>query len=767
MSDQNTAEESTARPGSAVPSLNELSSAEPGPALVDAWVAANLAQIEAEMARLSLVLQRKILWLRQLWKRDPLQDFREVMISDAEADRLLAGDDWNAERAFYESAAAAELSRAIAAQKEKSMAAGRQAIASGSPPALEILARLFHLDPLDIEVILLCLAPELDPGFDRLYAYIQDDATRRYPTPSVALQIWGQHFFPSEAEVWSQGWKHFLPDAALRRSHLIRWESPSGRPRPGDPIRLERRVCDYLLGVNRVDEEAPLVLRPVETHGPPAVASGTVSHRLEQLLRQWNGRGRMPAVNLVGKSAAGRSVAAHLCAHLGIGLYAIDPARLPAAPRERRDLFRVLERDAVLLPSAFLLDLTELDKNDRGALALAQELILDLRSFLIVVSRTPWHNERGLVAVEVPKLSTADQHELWKSVLGDGIAIDQTSSIGQTLEDFVNSLVQQFDFDASQIVHASESARASAQLQDPSSTKLTAGDVWKAARGQFSDTLAGLAERVTPIFRFEDLVLPEETLQQLRDISAQVTRRAQVYERWGFGERLSRGRGIAALFAGPSGTGKTMAAEVLANTLSLDLYRVDLSGVVSKYIGETEKNLRSVFDAAEESGAILFFDEADALFGKRSEVHDSHDRYANIEINYLLQRMEDYRGLAILATNMKSLLDQAFLRRLRFLVEFPFPSPAQRKRIWQGVFPAAAEKEAFDYDFLSRLEIAGGNIKNIAINSAFLAAAEGKPIGMQHVLAAAKREYSKIDKLVLASEFGSYFRRCGDEAVRN
>jgi SpoVK/Ycf46/Vps4 family AAA+-type ATPase len=200
-----------------------------------------------------------------------------------------------------------------------------------------------------------------------------------------------------------------------------------------------------------------------------------------------------------------------------------------------------------------------------------------------------------------------------------------------------------------------------------------------------------------------------------------------------------------------------MAAEVLANYLNLDLYRVDLSGVVSKYIGETEKNLRRVFDAAEESGAILFFDEADALFGKRSEVHDSHDRFANIEINYLLQRMEDYRGLAILATNMKSQLDQAFLRRLRFLVDFPFPSVAERKRIWQGVFPAKAETQNVDYAFLSRLEIAGGNIKNIAMNAAFLAAVGEHPIGMQHLLSAARREYTKIDKLVLESEFGRYF----------
>jgi SpoVK/Ycf46/Vps4 family AAA+-type ATPase len=236
-----------------------------------------------------------------------------------------------------------------------------------------------------------------------------------------------------------------------------------------------------------------------------------------------------------------------------------------------------------------------------------------------------------------------------------------------------------------------------------------------------------------------------------------VANRDQVYEAWGFGAKLSRGRGISALFSGPSGTGKTMAAEILANHLMLDLYRVDLAGVVSKYIGETEKNLRRVFEAAEQSGAILFFDEADALFGKRTEVKDSHDRYANIEVNYLLQRMEDYRGLAVLATNMKSVLDNAFLRRLRFLVEFPFPDADSRRRIWQRVFSPRAPVDGLDYNFLARFEIAGGSIRNIALNAAFLASHKKVPIGMDHVMRATRREYSKIDKLITQAEFGPYY----------
>jgi SpoVK/Ycf46/Vps4 family AAA+-type ATPase len=235
-----------------------------------------------------------------------------------------------------------------------------------------------------------------------------------------------------------------------------------------------------------------------------------------------------------------------------------------------------------------------------------------------------------------------------------------------------------------------------------------------------------------------------------------VHRRGQVYNAWGFAAKSSRGLGISALFAGPSGTGKTMAAEVLANHLRLDLYRIDLSQVVSKYIGETEKNLRRVFEAAEGSGAILLFDEADALFGKRSEVKDSHDRYANIEVSYLLQQMEAYRGLAILTTNMKNALDPAFLRRIRFVAQFPFPDAPDRAEIWRRIFPAETPTDHLEIEKLARLNVAGGNIRNIALNAAFLAAGAGEPVRMNHLLRAVRSEYEKIEKPLTESEIGGW-----------
>ncbi|MGH7938513.1 MAG: ATP-binding protein, partial [Bryobacteraceae bacterium] len=239
-------------------------------------------------------------------------------------------------------------------------------------------------------------------------------------------------------------------------------------------------------------------------------------------------------------------------------------------------------------------------------------------------------------------------------------------------------------------------------------------------------------------------------------IALQVRHRTRVCDDWGFAEKSERGLGLSALFAGPSGTGKTLAAEILANELRLDLFRIDLSAVVSKYIGETEKNLRRVFDAAEEGGVILLFDEADALFGKRSEVKDSHDRYANVEISYLLQRMEAYRGLAILTTNMKEALDPAFLRRLRFVVQFPFPDQAQRAEIWRRIFPAKTPTDALDLDKLSRLSISGGNIRSIALNAAFAAADANAPVQMAHLLGAARLEYDKLEKPLTETELGGW-----------
>jgi len=710
------------------------------------WLEANQTYLNWEVRRLRLLLQRRVLWLRRLWRHDPLENYQGLVISEAQADWLLAGEDRQAEARFYrEDPKAAEIDRVIE-ELEKELARQAQALAEvGTPPALEVLVRLFGLTPFERNVLLLCLAPELDQTFERLYAYVQDDVTRKYATPHLALTL-----FAGDGEV--EAWNGFLPGSPLRRFRLV---IPEAGPLPGTaqgayPMRLDGRIADYLRGINRPDERVFDLLRPM-----PPVPISQSHHKLVDQLRCFietsARRGPwLPALNLIGPPGAGkRAVGRALCNRLGRQLYSLDVARLPAPGPERQEMMLLMEREAALLQMAFYLDAADVDLSDKTAVASIADAIERLVVFLVVGSSDSWQSERELLALRVPKPDANAQREIWRRALA-GMDGSPNGHIG--------AIVQQFDFGPKVITRAVAAGKARALLRTADDgAEPTADDLWQACREQAGLHLDELAQRITPGYGWEDIVLPEDAFRQLQEISAQVANRPKVYEAWGFGAKLNRGRGISALFSGPSGTGKTMAAGVLANHLELDLYRVDLAGVVSKYIGETEKNLRKVFDAAEQSGAILFFDEADALFGKRSEVKDSHDRYANIEVNYLLQRMEDYGGLAILATNRKSALDGAFMRRLRFLVDFPFPNAEDRRGIWRKVFPEEVPVDGLDYDSLSRLELAGGNIRNVALNAAFLAASEDGPLGMVHIMRAARREYAKIDKMITEGEWGPYY----------
>ena len=729
------------------------------------WSSANRDYLRTGLARLRLLLERRMLWLRKVWKRSlarESQSFQGLVITDSEADLLLNGDDAAAESLFYEhDDEARAISLKLSEQQLLLNDTAQARLAGHGHPALEIVARLFHLGQFERDVLLLCLAPEIDPSFERLYAYLQDDANRKYPTANLAVQVLGDLYFGDAVTAREQIWTLFAPEAPLCRFRLLRSEWTSGGSWANEPLRLDRRIGSYLLGINFLDEQVAAFLRSVEDVAPLSSAQTEIVERLERRLRTWSDRDRVPAVNLVSREqGCSKAITRHLCARIGVALYTLDPSRLPSLPVERQACYRLLERESMLLPCAYYVDCPDAGQATPAEAGHtpghppddALDVARGMRALLFAASHEPLSDERSFITVRVPRSDAQTQFAVWKARLEDRLAGNGSQDV------FLARMVQQFRFGPQQIQGVVRSAFEAAALRNPELPVLNEADLWLAARGHAVRSIEGLAEKIEVRRGFEELVLPAEPMQQIRDIASQVEQRDRVYEQWGFGAKLSRGRGIVALFAGPSGTGKTMAAEVLAQRLDLDLYRIDLAGVISKYIGETEKNLKRVFDAAEESGAILFFDEADALFGKRSEVRDSHDRYANIEINYLLQRMEDYRGLAILATNRKSLLDQAFLRRLRFLIDFPLPAAADRVRIWRGAFPPQARMEPLDYELLGRLEVSGGNISNIALNAAFLAASDGVAIAMDHVLAAARREYSKIDKLMLESEFGRYYK---------
>lgn len=481
------------------------------------------------------------------------------------------------------------------------------------------------------------------------------------------------------------------------------------------------------------------MLEPLRDAAEISESQQTILDRLESAWKTALAKRHvLPALQLCGPDAgAKRSVANALATRLTIEIFRLPAALLPANLADLETLHRVWEREAILRNAALLLDCDRFETADISH-ALAIDRWIELtRTPLLISTRDPRTDiERPLLTVDVRKPTSREQRETWESALGG----DVTRWNGQ-----LERLVSQFDFSTAAICSTANS------LGDKNDT-----DLWEACRLRARPRLQDLAQHIVSGATWADIVLPAAQMSTLQTISLQVRHRARVCDDWGFGEKSNRGLGLSVLFAGPSGTGKTLAAEILANELELDLFRIDLSAVVSKYIGETEKNLRRVFDAAEEGGAVLLFDEADALFGKRSEVKDSHDRYANVEVSYLLQRMEAYRGLAILATNMKEALDPAFLRRLRFVVQFPFPDQAQRAEIWRRIFPGKTPTFDLDLGALARLSISGGNIRSIALNAAFAAAESATPVQMHHLFEATRLEYAKLEKPITDAEVGGW-----------
>jgi hypothetical protein len=615
--------------------------------------------------------------------------------------------------------------------------------AATRPPALELLSRTFNLSEFERNILLLCAGFELEGSFASLCARAQggkvrdqmrdvsSDESRPYVTFSLALAaLPGAH------------WDALSPARPLRHWHLIEIGDQHSLTR--SPLRIAEPVLHYLAGVRQLDERLAGLIEPVrETKALLVPTHQALAERIAKLCDESAGREtELSAIQLCGDDAeAKRTIAASVSAALGFGLCALSVPFLPTTAHELETLLRLWERDAALNGSALLVEWDELATTDAARTFALTRFVNCSKGLLFINSRERKHfSRRTLVTFDVRKPDSGEQRATWLAALG---------SSAESLNGEIETLVSQFRLSASSI----QAASAEAALRDEVNL---GSSLWNVCRTLARPHLDDLAQRIEPVATWDDLVLPEEQRAIIRNISVHVRQRARVYETWGFSAKGERGLGISALFAGVSGTGKTLAAEVLATQLRLDLYRIDLSQVVSKYIGETEKNLRRVFEAAEAGGAILLFDEADALFGKRSEVKDSHDRYANIEISYLLQRMEAYRGLAILTTNMINALDVAFLRRIRFIVHFPFPDASQRAEIWRRVFPQATPLENLDMSKLACLNVPGGNIRNIALNAAFLAADEGAPVRMAHLLQAARAEYGKLEKSLSEAETGGW-----------
>ncbi|MGW2786947.1 ATP-binding protein [Streptomyces populi] len=606
--------------------------------------------------------------------------------------------------------------------------------------ALDTLCSCFALTPFERDVVVLCAAVEIDPSAAARCAAACGDPARAYPTFSLALAV-------LDAPHWSA----LAPVSPLRRWRLIEREEDASLT--AARLRIDERILHFLVGVPYLDTRLDGLLgrrlvapdakdgrgQPPPPHARAAQAVTTAWSR--------TALDGLPHVELVGADrATRREVAARAAQDCGLGLYAAAAEDLPTEPAERDRLARLWQREAILLPAALLVEAGERTGGGRTATAAAEAFFAELAVPLVVSSSEPPPADSaagGRERVTVEPLTPDEQLRLWSDAL-DGVP---ELSQGQ-----LRALVAQFSLPAHVIRTAGASVRRAVGSEPSGAGRLA----WLAGLTEARVALDELGRRIEPRAGWADLVLAERQRETLREVVAHVRQRGTVYQEWGFESLLRRGLGVTALFAGGSGTGKTLAAEVMAAELGVDLFVIDLSQVVSKYIGETEKNLRRVFDAAERGGALLLFDEADALFGKRSEIKDSHDRYANLEVSYLLMRMEAYRGLAVLTTNMKKALDPAFMRRIRFVVDFPFPGVHERAEIWRRVIPERTPREGLDVDRLAQLTVTGGSIRNIALAGAFLAAEEGCPVQMRHMLAATRTEYLKLERSLTPSEVGGW-----------
>ena len=612
------------------------------------------------------------------------------------------------------------------------------------PPAAEILTRVFGLSRFERRILLMCAGVELD---SRLAGLLRDAAKDlHYQPPAFSFAM---------AAFEDAHWSALLPTRPLRYWRLV--EVGPGNTLTTSPLRIDEQILHYLAGTASLDERLRVMTRPVLAGEDLPASQQELARQIHACWRQSGAGTELPIVQLSGADRRSRyAVAAAACDLLGLNLRVIADSTIPRSAEELDLLVRLWEREVRLSPIGLMIELDELEPTEtQAAAAAASRLIERLRAPLMVSVRE--HRrlaERTAFYFDVARPTLRDQKDTWKEALG---------AAASTLNGKLDALVSQFSLSTADIRGCiaralptsppeSSQANTGSSIAGPGPASDPAEGLWDSCRLQVRPVMEGLAQRISSPATWDDLVLPEKQKQLLSQIAIQVRQRARVYETWGFSAKHTRGLGISALFAGPSGTGKTMAGEVLSNELRLDLYRIDLSQVISKYIGETEKNLRRVFDAAEGGAAILLFDEADALFGKRSEVKDSHDRYANIEVSYLLQRIEAYRGLAILTTNRRESLDPAFLRRIRFVVEFPFPEAAQRAEIWRRVFPSRTPTEGLLIARLAQLSAAGGNIHNIALSAAFLAADADEPVRMSHLLSAARTEFTKLERPLTDSE---------------
>lgn len=713
----------------------------------------NLEHLRDEFRYLDWLLEGSIQQFRLRHQQHIPTEFQGLHISDQEIDGLIGDVNKKTDQRWSEMQ-----TKAIALHS-----AIQQRVAEAADVILRLpyLQQTFQLSPFETDLLLLVLAPELDLRYQKLYAYLQDDVTRKRPSIALALELF---CYSPEEQVKARD--AFNNSPLLEYRLLSLHEDPTDRPSPllSRTLKLDDRITEFLLGSDRPD---PSLLHPI-----PLIQTILPKQQLKDLVLSETVQRSLQYIStldtyssswfclLWGPDEAGKQSCAEAVAQAqGRSLLVLKLAAMLQADLPFQTLIKLAFREAQLYHSIIYLqdwqDLFTDEQKHRSAFRLIEQAIAQFQRLVFAGSESSWQPKPDaaycFVQLELPLPDARMRQKLWQ------IHLQQNRQVSSDIN--LSYLASAFRFSGEQIQQAIAHAETHAYLSQGADYSITLPDLLTGCHQTSSQHLISFARKITPKRTWQDLVLPKDTLAQLQELCQQVRHRTQVYTDWGFDQRLSLGKGVIALFTGDSGTGKTLSAEILAKELGLNLYQVDLSQVVSKYIGETEKNLSQVFSDAQSSNAILFFDEADALFGKRSEIKDAHDRYANIEINYLLQRVEAYEGVIILTSNLSKNIDPAFVRRLHFSVEFPFPNEAYRLQIWKKMFPPQAPlSEDVDFEFLAtKFKIAGGNIKNVALTAAFRSVEEGSPIQMKHLILSMKREYQKLGKICEKTEFELYY----------
>jgi ATPase family associated with various cellular activities (AAA) len=604
-----------------------------------------------------------------------------------------------------------------------------------------------QLSPTEYLLLLICLGVELRPTFSELCALISGSKEpSSLPTIALVNKLLASHSESDSDKVKTPSENILDLDQPIFQWQLVTIDLIF--PQASAPMRITPWASQFLQGFYYRNPQFSGSLQPKWLNLEPTFTPDIYQNLSNTLLAIWSEFNSPPVTQLIGKdSYAQKMVVAKLCEAYYSTPYLIDARDLSLPPEHISDWITQWRREALIRGYTLLIDCGDPSTLPEGPRQVISELLkTDLeRTPLILIGSERFPGTVNAITQDMPTLMPDDQKKLW---------IHHLRELATPLNGQIGALVSQFNLNAEAIESIATQACTQVKAAKDNALNLQAvtGLLWQACRVQSRSSLDGLVERIEPKTTWKDLILPPDSTLILEQIIATIDQRARVYDEWRMGGNTRRGMGITSLFHGPSGTGKTTAAEIIAHDLQLDLYRVDLSQVSSKYIGETEKNLSKVFDAAESSGAVLLFDEADSIIGKRSEVKDARDRYANQEVGYLLQRMEQYSGLAILTTNLPNSLDSAFMRRIRFSVRFEYPTPAQRAQIWQNCFPETAPTANLSFPRLSQLDVSGASIRNIAMGSAFIAAKAQEPIQMKHILQAAQAELQKLGRSLTDQE---------------